>query len=344
MRVKLLILFAFACAPFWALAQGFAGLGQTSEGFALPDPEKALEFPTDDGAHPDFRIEWWYITATLSDSQGRDFGVQWTLFRNSLSPDDGTGWQSSQVWMAHAAVTTADFHSFDEKLARAEVGQVGVVPEPFSAWIDDWEFTSLKGQPNAFSLRAAGSDFAYDLTLQDDGQRIFHGKNGYPEKSADGQASRYFSRPYLKAAGTISIGSETFEVSGEAWLDREWSSQALAGNQSGWDWFGLTLDNGSRLMAARVRSDQSSFLFGTLMDKSGTSISLGASDIAIAPDANNLPPTHWSLKVPDHGVDLSVRALNPNAWTGSLIEYWEGPVSVEGSHQGRGYLEMTGYR
>jgi predicted secreted hydrolase len=23
--------------------------------------------------------------------------------------------------------------------------------------------------------------------------------------------------------------------------------------------------------------------------------------------------------------------------------YWEGPVRIEGSHGGRGYLEMTGY-
>ncbi|WP_255856552.1 lipocalin family protein [Marinobacterium rhizophilum] len=25
------------------------------------------------------------------------------------------------------------------------------------------------------------------------------------------------------------------------------------------------------------------------------------------------------------------------------MSYWEGPVQVNGSHQGEGYLEMTGY-
>jgi predicted secreted hydrolase len=25
------------------------------------------------------------------------------------------------------------------------------------------------------------------------------------------------------------------------------------------------------------------------------------------------------------------------------IPYWEGPILIDGSHTGRGYLEMTGY-
>nr|NIL95712.1 iron ABC transporter permease [Planctomycetales bacterium]NIP68225.1 iron ABC transporter permease [Planctomycetales bacterium] len=43
------------------------------------------------------------------------------------------------------------------------------------------------------------------------------------------------------------------------------------------------------------------------------------------------------------GVSVEVTALNPNSWMATLIPYWEGPVKVSGSHNGRGYLEMTGY-
>ena len=42
-------------------------------------------------------------------------------------------------------------------------------------------------------------------------------------------------------------------------------------------------------------------------------------------------------------VDVTVTALNPGAWMGTLVPYWEGPIRIEGSHPGRGYLEMTGY-
>ena len=72
--------------PVQAAAQGFAGLGQGAEGFALPTPDPTFSFPADHGAHPDYRIEWWYLTANLEDSDGRSYGAQWTLFRTAVRP------------------------------------------------------------------------------------------------------------------------------------------------------------------------------------------------------------------------------------------------------------------
>src|SRR5260370_16478989 len=64
-----------------ALAQGFAGLGIKGDGFAPVIPGKTFAFPADHGPHPDYRIEWWYLTANLVDSAGTAYGLQWTLFR-----------------------------------------------------------------------------------------------------------------------------------------------------------------------------------------------------------------------------------------------------------------------
>ena len=44
-------------------AQGFAGLGQSADGYALPAPDYVFTFPDDHGAHTDYRIEWWYLTS-----------------------------------------------------------------------------------------------------------------------------------------------------------------------------------------------------------------------------------------------------------------------------------------
>jgi len=54
-------------------------------------------------------------------------------------------------------------------------------------------------------------------------------------------------------------------------------------------------------------------------------------------------PTTWRVTLADKGVDVTVAAINPNAWMETSVPYWEGPITIEGSHQGRGYLEMTGY-
>ena len=50
---------------------GFAGLGGQPGDFAQVSPGKVFQFPADHGAHPDFRIEWWYLTANLEDDQGQ---------------------------------------------------------------------------------------------------------------------------------------------------------------------------------------------------------------------------------------------------------------------------------
>src|ERR1700722_15704183 len=70
--------------PAWA--QGFAGLNDSAEGFSVVVPGRAFAFPADLGPHPDFRIEWWYVTANLNDAAGNAYGAQWTLFRQALKP------------------------------------------------------------------------------------------------------------------------------------------------------------------------------------------------------------------------------------------------------------------
>lgn len=79
---------ALIALMMWALgaaahAQGFAGLGQTTDGFDLPAPETRFVFPEDHGPHNTFRIEWWYVTANLQTSDGTPYGIQWTLFRST---------------------------------------------------------------------------------------------------------------------------------------------------------------------------------------------------------------------------------------------------------------------
>ena len=82
-----------------ARAQGFAGLGRDAEGFAAVMPGRVLAFPADHGAHPEFRIEWWYLTANLTDAAGNVYGAQWTLFRQAMAAGaQGEGWAIDLWW------------------------------------------------------------------------------------------------------------------------------------------------------------------------------------------------------------------------------------------------------
>ncbi len=353
MKIKALL-----CAVLWltgcdkapAPAQSFAGLGSDAADFAQVVPGKVFSFPEDHGPHDGFRIEWWYVTANLKDAQGHEFGVQWTLFRNALKAGPTqAGWRDSTVWLGHAAVTSASRHYAAERLARGGVGQAGAEAVPFNAWIDDWSFASRPGAASALAdmqLKASGAQFAYDLHLTSSRPLVLQGDNGYSRKSDQGQASYYYSQPFFSASGSLSLAGKVYQVTGPAWLDREWSSQPLSASQTGWDWFSLHLDSGAQLMLFRVRQqDGAGYLTGTWIDPQGHAQTLHNADIQLAPLATTaiegrILPTRWSLKIPGKQLDITTEAVNPNAWMNLSVPYWEGPVRFDG---GVGYLEMTGY-
>jgi len=350
---------AVACIA-WLLLSGcdqapapedsFAGLGSDAADFAQVVPGKVFSFPEDHGPHDGFRIEWWYVTANLKDAQGNVFGVQWTLFRNALKAGPvQPGWRDSTVWLGHAAVTSATATTPPNAWPGVGVGQAGAQAEPFNAWIDDWTFATRPGASSPLAdvqLKASGAQFAYDLHLTSSRPLVLQGDGGYSRKSDQGQASYYYSQPFFTASGSVSLDGHTYQVSGPAWLDREWSSQPLAASQTGWDWFSLHLDRGAQLMLFRVREkDSDGYLTGTWIDAQGHTETLHNSDIQLTPlttttiDGRNIP-IRWSLKIPGKQLDITTEAVNPKAWMDLGIPYWEGPVRFEG---GVGYLEMTGY-
>ncbi|GHC37732.1 lipocalin-like domain-containing protein [Aidingimonas halophila] len=348
---------------------GYAGLGEDAMEYAQAEPSHSLQFPGDHGPHPDYRIEWWYLTANLEDENGEPLGIQWTLFRQALaSPDDedddsDSPWSTDQLWMAHAALSTPQDHWFDERFARGrpgpdQQGQAGVTTEPFSAWLDDWQLMSRdrdSGDLDSLSVTARGIDddntFGYRLDLTAEGPLVLHGVDGFSQKTADGQGSFYYSQPFYRVEGQVEIDGEMRNVSGRAWLDREWSSQIMGPAQQGWDWFSLHLADGYKLMAFRLRGggeDGGDYLSGSWISPDGNVTNLDDDAIELIPTEHSEIedreiPTQWRLRLPGQDLDVTVKARHPDRWLDTVFPYWEGDVTVEGSHSGIGFLEMTGY-
>ena len=109
-------------------------------------------------------------------------------------------------------------------------------------------------------------------------------------------------------------------------------------------------------MAFRLRATSGDFTSGTWITAQGTTLPLRHGQLQLQPlNTHNVAgrtlPTQWRLRLPAQQheqvttaqTDLTIQALNPNSWMDVSLPYWEGPVTVAGSHKGQGYLEMTGY-
>ena len=200
----------------------------------------------------------------------------------------------------------------------------------------------------AWHLQVQADGWGYDLRLHNNGDVIAHGDEGFSAKSDSGEGSMYFSLVPIQVEGRVTLGEQILKVSGKGWFDREWSSQFLKTGQQGWDWFGLHLENGRKLMAFRLREEGSAFSSGSWINEEGEVEPLRDDELTLTPVSwkatpHGRVPVKWHLRVPQLDVDLSVAAPPGEYWNTGFYPYWESPVSITGSHRGEGYMELTGY-
>jgi predicted secreted hydrolase len=336
-----------------------ASVSQT-QGIVYPDvkPGRAFVFPTDHGAHPDFRTEWWYVTGAVKTAKGKDLGYQITFFRTRprIDPRNPSKFSPQQILFAHAAVSdlSAGKLIHDQRAARSGFGIAEAKIGDADVRIKDWRLTRLAD--GRFSARIVARGFALTLMFKPTQQPLLQGERGYSRKGLDPKsASYYYSLPQLATTGTITRGTSTQIVTGRSWLDREWSSRYLGDAAVGWDWTGLNFDDGAALMAFRIRSKDGRSLWagGTFRRANGASVTLKPSDVAFVPTrtwrSKRTGATYpvaqiLTIKLPEGQKRLTLTPFfadqELDARSSGLPVYWEGLVRTEG---GRGYLELTGY-
>ena len=336
------------------------GTGDDADaGFAKAEAARPFSFPRDHGPHTRFRSEWWYLTAVLATAEGREFGVQFTIFRQGIAPVEhssavagAAAWRTGQVYLGHVAVSdvAARRHLHDERLARGHPALAGARAAPFEVRLEGWRLASVDA--SAFwplRLQAAATDFAIDLTLTGGKPIVPQGERGLSRKGPN-NASHYYSIPRINASGRLVVAGETHTVTGGAWLDREWSTSVLAPEYAGWDWFALRLDDGRDLMLYRMRrmdGRPSGYDSGALIDAAGEARILRAGEFSLAPQAHWRGwPIAWRLALPDEPAPWNARAAFADQVMDTSIRYWEGVVHVyaaDGRRIGAGYMELTGY-
>ncbi|MBW8190513.1 carotenoid 1,2-hydratase [Neiella marina] len=352
LRATCLLLLTFASSVFANSDDYQALLAQDNGTYQQATGGNALSFPADHGPHPNFRMEWWYVTANLKDDQGQWYGAQWTLFRSGLNGQEALPKQR-QIYMAHAALSWDGGHHAMQRYGRAVADQAGVTNKPFVAWLDHWQLASL--QANSWlpmRMTAADNGYQMNLILSSERGLVLQGDNGFSVKNNQGSGSYYYSQPYLQLSGTITIDNQVIAVTGQGWLDREWSSQFLLPQQQGWDWLALHLDSGEKIMVYQLRSkpntNQPHYKWLSWFDDQGLR-KLHTQDFELTPAAfeqvaGRQVPQRWHVRHLQSGLDITVTSRQQQQWMAVDYPYWEGPVLISGSEQGEGYMEMTGYQ
>ena len=363
--VVVLVCLMIACAAIGGLAPSQAqdaGLETGDSPYAKVAPGYEIVFPRDEGAHPDFRSEWWYVTGQIETEGGSPLGFQITFFRSrpGIDEDNPSRFAPRQLLFAHAAISDPKRGALlrDEKAARAGFGLAEASASGLDVHIDDW---SLRREGDGYVAVVRASAFVLELTFSATQPALLHGDHGFSRKSPDARlASYYYSLPQLATRGRIIVDGRDQSVAGVAWLDHEWMTSVMEDAAQGWDWTGVNLDDGGALMGLQMRDTQGRkhWAFASSRGVNGTEGSLrtyAPNEIHWTPlrywrsaRTGVRYPIEWKIAVGERTIVLKPlmddQENDARSSTGTL--YWEGAVRAfdeRGRQVGRGYLELTGY-
>ncbi len=356
-RRALQLLLGALAGPAWS-RRALGAQGAQSAAFAQAVPGYALHFPVDFGAHPQFGIEWWYVTGWLEPRGPAPLGFQLTFFRvrPALQEDNPSGFAPRELLIAHVALSDPQRGRLwqDQRIRRAGFGLAQAESGDTKVWIDDWR---LERQGGRYRAQLQALNFALELDFVPSQPPLLEGIAGFSQKAAAPQsASYYYSEPHLQVSGHIARAGRREAVTGEAWLDHEWSSSYLVRGARGWDWIGLNFDDGGALMAFRIRGPQGERLWagGSLRSSAGVVQTLGPEEVQFTPRrvwrsarTGTSYPVAWQVQAGGRRLELEPLLddqENDTRLTSGAV-YWEGAVRAfeAGREVGRGYLELTGY-
>ncbi|MGA0612630.1 lipocalin-like domain-containing protein [Caldimonas sp. KR1-144] len=343
-------------------ASGGLGLARAD----APHRGMTIALPRDFGAHPEQRIEWWYITGRLlaeSDAQA-EYGFQLTFFR-SLGPaaaDHPSRFAARELIVGHLAISDvrAQRLRHAERVARAGFGLAEAATHDTDLRLHDWTLRrEAQAGSHRYLARLQGGEIGLELQLAATQPVLLQGEHGWSRKGPRPEdASGYLSEPQLDAAGEITLDGRRVAVRGRAWLDHEWSDALLPPQAVGWDWCGINLDDGGALTAFRLRRADGSALWagGSHRPAGGATRAFGPDELRFTPLAHwtsaatgGRYPVAWRLETPLGVHELRARfaAQELDARRSSGAVYWEGLSRLHraggGEPVGDGYLEMTGY-
>jgi predicted secreted hydrolase len=354
---------------------------------------RLISFPDDAAAHPSANLEWWYCYAFLSGNRGNSYALIASFFQiGELSVLKGHYLIYSLIRLNERKYESRSI--VDRMLALQMTG----LYLPFYLLLNptDWKTWNLyktlwKGSPpfphllmadasvqsNPTRLKYGNSELAFaddgspnfNLRITDRATRIdLTFSPVKPASIIDDQGKlngfRYYSVTRNQVSGELSAPGMTENLSGEGWFDHQWGRNYSLIQGSGWDWFGLQLDDGPDLLISRLHPADSaapaSPIAKLISKDSGITTT---ENVTLKPLSywkslytGVKYPVEWQITLPDFTMDLHVVPLLRHQEIpiiGPLNAIWEGACTLTGESRspqgirfpihGKGFVELVGY-
>jgi predicted secreted hydrolase len=179
--------------------------------------------------------------------------------------------------------------------------------------------SGIKGSADAMQLWADLPDGAgrFELTLRRTGPALDNCATGYfPFLSNEVQVWQ-FAFPYMTAQGKLTLHGKTSNVTGDAWLDRQWNDMSpdFFAKRTKWRWMNLNLSNQYKISAWDMTVDaKNENAWATVISPQGlhmvadmVPLARDESDYWISPRTQQKYATKYIVRLPSLDTELHVK-------------------------------------
>lgn len=217
----------------------------------VPPSEVAIVLPQDHYSHPDAPTEWWWHTGTLN-AGDRVFGFEINAARFGLAGFTetmltdvaaGTHYQTTTLQNPENWAATDPANDWYVRLGNPDSGPNWVSMN--APQIDPMQGMAIKA---GFVDDATGTVVSFDLLMSQDGPPLNVWGTGVkpspPQAGGVTTNNYYYSLTRLDCSGAITLGSESFDVTGLTWMDHEYGYFGTAAKPVQWFLQAMQLNNG----------------------------------------------------------------------------------------------------
>ncbi|MGM0529169.1 MAG: lipocalin-like domain-containing protein [Bacteroidota bacterium] len=313
-----------------------------------------IVFPSDEGRHTAEPVEWWYTTGHITgENSGRTYSYMLSYFYKPVNnldgfrilniSDDETG-----EFLTDTKALTYSILSTDSLNIEAELLFGGT-----EYWCNQ---TDADGSalPFSYVLSAEGDNAAIQLEYDAFKPPLILADSGLL-KQGPAAYTYYYSQTGNDVTGTINFDGLIENVSGTAWIDRQYGSVNPAEGLE-YEWFSLQLSNGIDINVNNIFTEENDVpetleyrLLCAYVDEQ-TQFTTSSFDIErleyhYTPDSLKCYSIKWRLTSDQHNIDLTISALYPGYEVSLPFRFYEGPTHITGTVEGipvsgKGFAEL----
>ncbi len=330
------------------LTLSFSAYSQVWKTYPYTPTGSLVSFSVDEGRHASEPVEWWYTAGHLvGATTGKHYSYMLTYFYFPYGSIDGFRILNISDDDAEVFYDDTQFLTYPIIASDKLDIQANLLSGTVETWKNKYDAATIL--PFEYEINASSPQLTISLEYDTHKHPLILGDDGYLEQGYTNY-TYYYSQTGITATGSISFNGITENVTGTAWIDRQYGTLNPSDGTE-YEWFSLQLSNGMDINMWNIFTDENTVpdderfeILAAYIDETTqythSDFQLERLEFAFTPDNQRCYAQKWRLTSSINNLDLIISTLYSNSEVQQPFRFYEGATTVTGTVDG---VSVTGY-